>query len=108
MHKYFANILLLILSFALIGYIIRTIYVAFIKKKDERSKWIVTKSMAESFIVITIMHAVLLVVKFANYSFYQQWWPKFKEAIYIDPVLINVIILGIILIVNSKKHGGSL
>lgn len=87
---------------------LRAIFLAFVKKKDERSKWIVTKSMAESFISITILQTIFLVIKWLNYDSYQQWWSNFKEGIYIESVLLSFIILGIILIVNTKKHGGSL
>lgn len=107
MDVFFGIFILLasIFSFA-IG--IRAIYYAFIKKKDERSKWIVVKSMAESFIVIIILQLILAVIKWLNYDFYQLWWKNFKEGIYIEPVLFSFIVLGIILIINTKKHGGSL
>lgn len=86
----------------------RAIYYAFIKKKDERSKLIVTKSMAGSFIVTIILQTILMVIKWSNYKFYERWWSSFKNGIYIEPVLLSFIILGIILIVNTKKYGGSL
>lgn len=73
---FFAVIALLV---TLIMFIIsfRAIYFAFLKKKDERSKWIVTKSMADSFIVLVILQTLLLVIKWVNYDFYQKWWPSF-------------------------------
>ena len=104
----FFSILVLLFGIFLFAICIRAIYYAFIKKKDERSKWIVIKSMANSFIVITILQMILAVIKWLNYDFYKLWWSNFKEAIYIEPVALSFMILGIILIINTKKHGGSL
>lgn len=103
-------VMILVSLVAILMFIIgaRAIYFAFIKKKDERSKWIVTKSMAGSFITITILQTILSAIKWLNYDFYQVWWSNFKEGIYVDPVLLNFIILGVILIINTKKHGGSI
>lgn len=86
----------------------RAIFYAFIKKKDERSKLIVVKSMAGSFVVTVILQSILLCIKMINYDFYEIWWSSFKKGVYIEPVLLSFIILGIILIINTKKYGGSL
>lgn len=105
---WFLMILVLLVSVFMFILSLRAIFIAFVKKKDERSKWIVTKSMADSFIVIIILQAVLMIIKWINYDSYQVWWNNFKEGIYVEPVLLSFIILGIILIINTKKHGGSL
>lgn len=87
---------------------LRAIFFAFVKKKDERSKWIVKKSMADSFIAITVLQTLSLIIKWLFYDNYQVWWNNFKEGIYIEPVFLSFIILGIILITNTRKYGGSL
>lgn len=104
----FFRILLQILFVAMFILGFRAIFFAFIKKKDERSKWIVTKSMAECFVIVMILQTILFAVKLINYDFYKVWWSNFKEGIYIEPVMLSVIILGIVLFINTKKHGGSL
>lgn len=103
----FGNILIIIfVVMFILGF--RAIFFAFIKKKDERSKWIVTKSMADCFVIVTILQTILFVAKLINYDLYKLWWSNFKEVIYIEPVMLSVIILGIVLIINTNKHGGSL
>lgn len=102
------GMLVMVVSLIMVILAGRAIFMAFVKRKDERSKWIVIKSMADSFIIITILQTVLLVLKWVYNESYQQWWSNFKEGLYIEPVLLNFMILGIILIINTKKHGGSL
>ena len=104
----FLIIFALAIAFFMVGLAIRAIFVAFVKKKDERSKWIVIKSMAHSFVVIAIFQTILLIFKFSNPYDYQIWWDSFTRGIYIEPAFINFMVLGIVLIVNTKKHGGSL
>lgn len=86
----------------------RAIFYAFVKKKDERSKWIVTKSMADSFICVVILQSILTIIKLIDYGFYQKWWSSLTQHIYVEPSFLSFIILGIILLINTKKHGGSL
>ena len=86
----------------------RAFYFAFIKRKDERSKWVVIKSMADSFFILICLQAVQAVFKWANYETYQHWRSALTAAVYIEPVLLSFMVLGIVLIVNTKKNGGSL
>lgn len=88
----------------LIAISFRAVYYAFIKKKDERSKWIVIKSMADSFIGIIILQAIAFGIKLLN----AQLWSNIKMTVYVEPALLSLIVLGVILIVNTKRHGGSL
>lgn len=104
----FIGIFVLLVSVFMFIVSLRAIFFAFLKKKDERSKWIVKKSMADSFIAITVLQTLSLIIKWLFYDTYQVWWNNFKEGIYIEPVLLSYIILGIILIINTRKYGGSL
>ncbi|WP_313165315.1 hypothetical protein [Sedimentibacter sp.] len=104
----FISILVFLVSIVMLIISLRAIFFTFAKKKDERSKWIVKKSMADSFIAITILQTLSLIIKWLFYDSYQVWWNNFKEGIYIEPVLLSYIILGIILIINTRKYGGSL
>jgi hypothetical protein len=81
-----------------------SVYFAFFKKKDERAKIIVMKSMSHSFVVNLVLQAVLCVLKlvFGNHS-YAIWWDNFKRGIYIEPVLLSLIIFGIALSINRKN-----
>ncbi len=104
----FISILVFLVSIIMLIISFRAIFFTFAKKKDERSKWIVKKSMADSFIAITIIQTLSLTIKWLLNDAYQVWWNNFKEGIYIEPVFLSFIILGIILIINTRKYGGSL
>jgi len=95
-------------SLSLLIVSIRAIAIAFFKKKDERSKWIVTKSMAEAFVIVVVLQFALCLVKWLAYDLYQKWWHGVMETVYIEPVMLSFMILGLILLVNTKRHGGAL
>ena len=59
-------------------------------------------------IFLIIFQTILLIFKFSNPYDYQIWWDSFTSRIYIEPAILNFMVLGVVLIVNTKKHGGSL
>ena len=96
-----------VLLAAMLVLIVRAVYTAFIKRKDERSKWIVTKSMAQAFLTISIIQFMQFIVAIINYEFYQKFWNAFTSIIYTEPFSFSLLVLGIFLLINQKKHGGS-
>ena len=100
-------VVLMIVMLFMLTVIVRAAYIAFFKKKDERSKWIVTKSMSDAFAVILFMQLVQFALKLVGLSFYQRFWGLLTGAIYFEPIALSLFILGVFLLVNSKRHGGS-
>ena len=96
-----------ILAILLVVFICRTFYTAFIARKDERMKMIVTKSMAQAFAVLFVLQVIQLVLKWFLRDAYEVWWGNFTNGIYIEPAVLSLIILGLTLFVNKMKFGGS-
>lgn len=89
----------------MVGVAIRAIGVAFLSRKDERMKSIVRKSMAQAFGVLLILHTVQLLLKIAwGRETYHIWWRNFTNGIYIEPVMLSMIILGVLLLINERRH----
>lgn len=100
-----ATLLVMLFLFAVA---IRAIYMAFFKKKDERSKWIVIQSMAHSFIILVALQFIQFILKWTLNDRYDLLWKNFTDAYYFEPWFLSFIILGIVLLINTKRSGGSL
>lgn len=98
-------IILLIIGITSLILCFHSIYYAFFKKKDERSKWIVTRSMAQAFTILFGLNGLQTIFKFINYETWSIWWTNFKGGIYIEPSGLMLIILGIMILINKKKYG---
>ena len=80
------------------------VYAAFVSKKDERDKMIVTKSMAHSFVAIILLHTVHLVMRLAlGAENHAVWWSTFTSGIYMHPVAICLAFLGTFTFINKRK-----
>ena len=90
----FAVIICIIIIFLI--WMIRTLYLAFIKK-NERLKMIIVKSLADAFIIIMCLQAIQLV-----FTAYQRWWNNITNGVYpvIDPLFFSVLIFGLVLSIN--------
>lgn len=98
------TIIVMVLAIFLVIIAGYSVYFAFIKKKDERSKMIVLKSMSQSFIIILIFQTIQCVLKLIiSYDVYEKWQANFKAGIYLEPVMLSLIIYGITFLIN-KKH----
>ena len=87
--------------------ICRVVYIAFFARKDERMKMIVTKSMAQAFVIIFVLQVIQIVLKLVLLDNYEIWWTNFKGGLYIEPAMLSLIILGITLFFNKRKFSAS-
>ena len=76
-----------------------------IVKKDERMKMIVTKSMAHAFVLLFILYAIQLALKFILGASYEIWWANIKHGFYIEPVMLCIILFGMALFINKRRFG---
>ena len=74
-------------------------------KKDERMKMILTKSMAQAFVILFVLYVIQVALKFILGANYEIWWANFTNGIYIEPAMLCIIILGITLFINKRRFG---
>ena len=72
--------------------------------KYRRNKTVIVKSMAQSFIVMFILNALHLAGRWIGGEGYAEWWANFTAGIFIDPSALSLIVLGIVLFINKKRH----
>ena len=83
---------------------IRAIIVAFLKRKDERMKMIVIKSMSHAFCVLLALQVFQMLLKFAiGLETYYILSNSFMVGIYIEPAIFSMMILGVTLLINQKR-----
>jgi len=98
-------VVLSIILVLMVAVIIRTIYFAFFAKRDERMKHVVIKSLAHAFCVVFTMqffHAALRLGM--PHDAYNTWWGNVTDVIYVDPSALSLIVLGVMLIINQRRH----
>ena len=101
MYFYVFSVVTTFVALVFFVWIIKVIYLAFIKKKDIQEKILITKSMAQSFIVVLI----LSVINFFSLSFNNiaLILSNLGNRIDIHPVALNLIVLGITISINKKR-----
>ena len=92
-----------IVAIAFLVFIYRTFHGAFIAEKDERMQMIVTKSMAQSFMVFFIFYVAQFIFQMISFEGYQRWWDNFTNGFYMHPMVLSLFVLGIVLFINKRK-----
>ena len=98
---YFISIVMGIIMLAILVLIGRTIYVAFIKKKDEQEKLLVMKAMAQSFVVVLVINIIQAIIEF--YNALNASNIRFFYGLDIHPSFLSIIILGVFIIYYKRK-----
>ena len=97
-------IAILLVSLFLVGVAIRAVGIAFLSRKDERMKLVVKKSMAQAFCILIGLQTIQVLLKLIMRETYQIWWHNFTVGIYIEPVMLSLMILGVTLLINERRY----
>lgn len=95
------SIIFMILGVLLVIWMCRVIYMAYIKEKDDNAKQIVVTSMAHSFNALFVLFIINSIV--SVFGLFESFMYALRSTIYIHPIILCIIILGIALFVNKKR-----
>jgi len=98
----FISIVVGIFMVASLAWMGRVVYLAFVKKKDAQEKLILTKAMAQSFVIVLIINVIHLIVSFLEA--FDVLIPHLFEGLDIHPSMLYVIILGVVMLLNKKLN----
>jgi len=88
-----------LLGVLLIFWMCRVVLTAFVKEKDDTFKQVVIMSKAHSFVVLFILQIAVFIMSFFN--FFESFMYELRQTIYLHPIALYVIILGISLFINK-------
>jgi len=74
-------------------------------RKNQKLKYIMIKSLAQSFVIMLILQFLHFAVQFVAYDIYMRWWTGFILGFDASLVAWSLIILGVVLFINKKKSG---
>ena len=98
--------LVLGITVAFLVFIIRSLYWAFFKAKDERAKWIVTRTMAQCFVVVGAVSFLHLILAFAANDMVRLLSSYVGVSLQFEPFFAVTALFGVLLLVNRKRYGG--
>ena len=102
MFLYVIGVIFAIFGVALILWIGNVIYVAFVKKKDDREKLVVIKAMAHSFVVILVLNVISFVLSF--FECFTLFMQRLGESIEVHPIILYLLVLGVLIYCHKKSN----
>ena len=97
MFDFLRGIVFISASVAFIVWIGNVIRVAFISKKDEQDKMVITKAMAQSFKYVLIINLIIVINQFLN-----SFGVYLITGIEVHPIVIYLIIFGLSIAYNKR------
>lgn len=92
---------------AALFYGIHGAYYAYVKKKDERQKYIVLRSAAQAFGVALLYYALDAIVLFSMGDGLDKFWYQYFSIHSDTPIVFMLALFGLCLFINKRKAGGA-